>query len=74
MVQLLIDGGADVNAKTEDGSTALYQAAYRGYEAAVKLLIDGGADVNAKTKDGWTALYRAAYRGYEAVVDRKSVV
>jgi ankyrin repeat protein len=66
VVQLLMDSGADVNAKTEDGWTALHQAARGGHEAVIRLLIAGGADVNAKTEDGRTALHQAAYRGYEA--------
>ena len=60
--QLLIDAGADVNAKTmRAGETPLNSAAwgaaqggkgYRDYLALTKLLISKGADVNAKLKVG----------------------
>ena len=59
-VRLLIDAGADVNAKTKDGHTALMWAASQGQNAAVKLLIDAGAKLNQRFKDGKTALLRAA--------------
>jgi len=45
-VKLLIDNGADVNIKSENGSTALHEATRRGREKIVKLLIDNGANVN----------------------------
>jgi ankyrin repeat protein len=47
-VRLLVDRGADANAKVRDGGTALYWAASGGHEAVVQLLADSGADVNAK--------------------------
>jgi ankyrin repeat protein len=59
-LRALIAGGADVNAKTEDGWTALMVAVGKGRTAIVEALIAGGADVNAKTEDGWTALMVAA--------------
>jgi len=45
---LLIDKGADVNAKDITGETALMVAAERGHTEIVKLLIGRGADVNAR--------------------------
>ncbi len=41
---LLIKAGADVNAKNEDGFTALHHAAVRNSEQLVQLLLDAGAD------------------------------
>ncbi|MCD4783719.1 MAG: ankyrin repeat domain-containing protein [Candidatus Eremiobacteraeota bacterium] len=60
MVKLLIDNGADVNAKNK-GITPLHGAAIGGKTDSVMLLIDNGADVNAKDKKyGSTPLYDAA--------------
>jgi peptidoglycan/LPS O-acetylase OafA/YrhL len=47
-LQLLIDHGADVNARNKDGSTALHGAAFLGRTSAVKLLLEKGADAGAK--------------------------
>jgi len=57
VIKLLLDHGADVNAKTSKGSTALMAAAE--HVDVVKLLLDHGAEVNAKTSKGSTALMNA---------------
>jgi len=59
-VRLLIEFGADVNAKDKNGDTSLIWASYYGYEDIVKLLIGAGVNANAKNKNGSTAL-RWAY-------------
>ncbi len=48
MVKLLLEKGADVNAKGEHGWTPLMEAANRGHSEAAKLLLEKGADVNLK--------------------------
>ena len=58
--KLLLENGADVNAKNKFGETALMRAKTA---EQTKLLIDHGADVNAKDKYGRTALMFAADRG-----------
>ena len=50
----------DVNARDENGRTALMLAAVNGNEDCVKILIAAGADVNAKDNTGKTALVMAA--------------
>ncbi|KAI9855731.1 MAG: hypothetical protein M1824_005891 [Vezdaea acicularis] len=67
VTQLLLDDGADVEAKNERGETALHWAAWDGHEAVVQLLVEKGADLDVKDEDGRTALHRAASRGHEAV-------
>jgi hypothetical protein len=71
LVKDFLDAGADVNAKDEEGYTALMMAIkdgphgqlkYNELEKIVQLLVDKGADVNAKQKDGHTALYYAKIR------------
>jgi ankyrin repeat protein len=68
VIQLLIEEGADVTAKADDGWTALHLAAQNGHDAAIELLLERGADVAAKDNDGWTALHLAAQNGHETVV------
>ena len=49
-MKVLLDHGADVNAKeTLRGTTALMWAAAQGHPAAVQLLIERGADVSARS-------------------------
>lgn len=66
-VQLLLEGGADVNAVDSNGDTAMHGAAYGNFPAVVQLLTDRGADVNIwKRPDtaGRTPLFIA--EGYKA--------
>jgi ankyrin repeat protein len=62
VMQPLIKGGADVNAKTANGTTPLMFAAASGNADAVKTLLDRGADVNAKesTRGLNAAMFAAA--------------
>jgi len=57
IVQLLIEKGADVNAKNNLGITVLMQAIK--HEDIVKLLIHKGADIHALDKIGWNAFMLA---------------
>ena len=68
MIKLLIERGADVNAKSKDGNTALITATSYGRIENVKLLIDKGADINAKSKNGGTALIWAAKMGRTEII------
>ena len=67
-VEEAIKDGANVNAKDNDGNTALMWAAYNGHTERVKLLIEHGANINAKDNDGETALMQAAFYGYIEIV------
>ena len=55
-VKLLLKNGADVNAKNNDGQTALMWASDNGHIEVVRLLLENGANVNAKKDDGQTVL------------------
>jgi hypothetical protein len=50
MVKALLRRGANVNAATVDGRTALMTAAMHGWVNVVQTLIEVGADANAKDK------------------------
>ena len=60
IVKLLLDKGANIEAKNIYGSTALIIAAYNGHADVVTLLLAKGANIEAKDNDGNTALANVA--------------
>lgn len=68
--ELLLDRGANVNARDNAGVTALMLAARNGHTALLRRLLDRGATVEARTRDGWTALTYAAWTGHPDVARR----
>ncbi|KAN0120373.1 Ankyrin repeat-containing domain protein [Hyaloscypha variabilis] len=67
VVQLLLEEGADIEAKDCYTWTALHRAAANGCVSVVRLLLEHGADIAAKTATGSTVLHQAACNGWEAV-------
>jgi ankyrin repeat protein len=67
-VKLLLESGADINARNNDGETPLMVASLLGHVDIVKLLLAKGADVDAMHKRGMTALMRASFEGHVEVV------
>ncbi len=63
VVQLLMDAGMAIHARTDRGETALMQAAREGDLEMVRFLVGAGAELNARAKYGWTALMMAARVG-----------
>lgn len=55
-VSLLLEAGADPNAATTEGQTALYRAAQYGRHAEAELLLAAGAQPNRAAADGRTPL------------------
>jgi ankyrin repeat protein len=56
-VRLLVgEVGADVNAISDLGETAMHAAAYRGANSVVQYLFDNGANLDAVARDGRTPL------------------
>ena len=64
----LIAQGADVNAATKVGTTALMNAAAQGHLAVVQLLMDRGASINKNRSDGFGALTFAVFFGHQEVI------
>ncbi|MBX9601195.1 MAG: ankyrin repeat domain-containing protein [Bryobacteraceae bacterium] len=65
-LRILLDFGAEVNARSEGGITALLWAA--SDPAKASLLVERGANVNAASRDNRTPLMVAAMAGQESVV------
>ncbi len=54
--KILLGLGADVNAITETGWTAIHAASFLGSNNLIEFLVEKGANINAKTGCGQTAL------------------
>ena len=69
VVRALVAHGADLNVRTQCGSSALHMAASGGHLDAARLMLGASADVNARRRcDGDTPLHRAVGQGHAAMV------
>jgi Ankyrin repeats (3 copies)/Ankyrin repeats (many copies) len=68
VVQILLERGADINARGRGYSNALYTASEGGHEKVVQMLLERGADVNTQGGEYGNALQAASYGGHEKVV------
>ena len=68
-IQDLLARGADIDARDDNGKTALMSASQKGEVAAVELLLDRGADIEARAYAGQTALMWASLAGEVAAVE-----
>jgi ankyrin repeat protein len=59
-VSILLKAGAEVNAQSDSGWTALMFATWQGSPEIVSTLLKAGAEVNAQSENGWTPLLAAA--------------
>ena len=55
IIKYLLDHGADINAQSVNGWTALHDAAYIGCFECVKLLVDHGTDLHIRNERHETA-------------------
>lgn len=62
-IKLLLEEGAGVNVKNENGWTPLHWATRNGHADAVRVLLDKGAHMNAKNNCGSTPLHLASHLG-----------
>lgn len=69
IAELLIEHGANVNAKQMQGVTPLHSAAHNGQAKLSKLLIDSGADINAKMDNGHTPLFMANEKDFKETAE-----
>jgi ankyrin repeat protein len=67
-VPVLLEAGADVNARTLRRQTALTLAAAKGKAESVRRLLNAGAEINARGRGGATALFQAVSYGRLDVV------
>ncbi|KAL8615406.1 hypothetical protein ACOMHN_036226 [Nucella lapillus] len=56
IVKTLVSHGADVHAKSSNGSSAIRSASYRLQTGVVRVLLQAGADVHSPNADGVTCL------------------
>ena len=70
VVSVLIEGGANVDAKNRLGRTPLMFASDYGFESIARMLLENGANVDetASDENGGTALIAASCKGHEAIV------
>jgi hypothetical protein len=64
IVRLLLQNGAEVNAKDRRDRTPLHYAAIHGHIDILHLLVEIGADLEAQTNNGSRALHIAAWEGH----------
>jgi ankyrin repeat protein len=67
-LRLLLDTGADVDARDEHGQTALMNAARDGHTEVVRLLVERGADLDHTAKYNLSAIMLAVINGRDAIV------
>ena len=69
MVRILVDAGADVNARDSDNDPLLHSAIWRNYTDMVRILVDApGVNLDARDADGDPLLRAAVWRGYTDMV------
>jgi len=69
VAEMLIKSGADVNAPSDNGETAVHVAARFGNLKVLKLLINEKADTAKRAKNGESALHHAIRAGHYSLLE-----
>jgi len=69
ILKMLLNEGAEVNARTTEKKTALHHAAIGGHAEAAQALLNQGADVDSKDAEHNTALIFAASFGHRETLE-----
>jgi ankyrin repeat protein len=72
VARLLLDRGAEIDARQQAGYTALHAAAQHGDTELVELLLARGADPALRSDDGLDAAGHARAKGHPALAERLS--
>jgi len=72
LIELMIEKGADINAKGANDCTALWYSIDLDSSRLIQLLINKGADINAESNGGWTALHPAVWKAAHSDKDIES--
>ena len=70
LLEGLIEEGADLDVRDEQGNTPLHAASQAGQERMVELLLAAGARTYLFSDGGTTALIASSLLGYEGIVER----
>lgn len=68
MCRYLLNAGADVNAQTQTGDTALTYACENGHTDVADLLLRAGAELEHESEGGRTPLMKACRAGHVCTV------
>ncbi len=67
LARQFLQAGGEINARNQQGQTALMLAVYHGHQALVELLIQNKADLNVTAKYGLSALMLAIVTGHPEI-------
>ncbi|CAL0299221.1 unnamed protein product [Lupinus luteus] len=65
----ILESGAGINGRDQNGWTALHRASFKGRIDVVRVLLEKGIDFDAKDEEGYTALHCASESGHADVTE-----
>ena len=68
IAKMLLEAGANVNARQTSGVTALHSAVHNGQLDMVQLLLERGADISSTMEDGRTPLSMAEEENFTEII------